>query len=205
MKGKYESLADRTYNQIKKDIFAGKIPQGTRISELKLAEIYHVSRTPIREAVRKLSEQGLVKCQPRSHMEVVAHDGKGMDQILEMHVYLMKFALEKYGPDEITSIGEKLLGTARKAENSTQASDILKHTTAIYHKLIEEVSHEPLESLYFKNIEPAFMLFINTIKDDAERLSAYAASVSSFVQLLACAKLEDAERRLSEAAEILRT
>lgn len=204
MKGKYESLADRTYVQIKKDIFSGKLPQGTRISELKLAEIYHVSRTPIREAVRKLSEQGLVKCHPRSHMEVVVHGYRSQEQLLELHVYLMKFAIRKYSAEEITALGEKLLTAARKAEKATQAADILKYTTSIYHRLMEEASHEMLSSIYSKNIEPAFMLLLGQIRDDEERLAGYTAAVSSFVQALACADIDAAEQKLAAAAELLR-
>ncbi len=65
------SLAEQLYESIKDLILSGEIEAGQRIPEEALAGKFKVSRTPVREAVRRLDEYGIVKIIPRSYAEVV--------------------------------------------------------------------------------------------------------------------------------------
>ncbi|MGI6211474.1 MAG: GntR family transcriptional regulator [Anaerovoracaceae bacterium] len=58
-------LREIVYEQLKVQIMTGKIEPGTRLMEVGLAEEMGVSRTPIREAIRKLEKEGLVMIEPR--------------------------------------------------------------------------------------------------------------------------------------------
>ena len=60
------SLTERVYQRLRRDILTGKIPGGTRLVESALAEEMLVSRTPAREALRKLTLEGLVRAVPRA-------------------------------------------------------------------------------------------------------------------------------------------
>ena len=53
------------YDQLKQQILTGQITPGTRMMEVDLAKDMGVSRTPIREAIRKLEKEGLVIIEPR--------------------------------------------------------------------------------------------------------------------------------------------
>ncbi len=66
------SLAQESFLQIKRMILSGFFRPGERISEEKVAAILHVSRTPIREALRQLEQNGLVVLKPRSYAKVAA-------------------------------------------------------------------------------------------------------------------------------------
>jgi DNA-binding GntR family transcriptional regulator len=66
------SLSDQVYCYIKRLILSGEIRGGERIPEEKVAKQFGVSRTPIREALSRLEEYGLIKIKPRSYAEVVA-------------------------------------------------------------------------------------------------------------------------------------
>jgi len=66
------SLSDQVYDYIKRLILSGEIRGGERIPEEKVARQFGVSRTPIREALSRLEEYGLIKIKPRSYAEVVA-------------------------------------------------------------------------------------------------------------------------------------
>ena len=59
-KGKGQNLSDEIYNLLKAQILNGKLAGGEKIPEESLAKQFGVSRTPIREAVRRLGEYGLV-------------------------------------------------------------------------------------------------------------------------------------------------
>ena len=51
------SIADQIFEQLERDILAGKYQRGETLSELGLAKQLGVSRTPIREAIRRLEQE----------------------------------------------------------------------------------------------------------------------------------------------------
>ena len=55
------SLADQVFEKLENDIIQGVYPRGEIITELKLAEQLGVSRTPIREALRRLEQEHLIE------------------------------------------------------------------------------------------------------------------------------------------------
>lgn len=55
------SLAEQVFEKLENDIVQGVYPIGEIITELKLADQLGVSRTPIREALRRLEQEGLIK------------------------------------------------------------------------------------------------------------------------------------------------
>ena len=61
-----KTLNQETYDRLKKDIMTFALKPGDQVSAAKLAERYHVSRTPAREALVKLETEGLVDIYPQS-------------------------------------------------------------------------------------------------------------------------------------------
>lgn len=55
------SLADQVFERLENDIIMGTIPRGEVLTELKLVELLGVSRTPIREALRRLEQERLIQ------------------------------------------------------------------------------------------------------------------------------------------------
>ena len=68
------SIADRVFSEIESSILCGHYKIGDIITETKLSEEYGVSRTPIREAVRRLEQEKLVK-----HVESERFEGTAFD------------------------------------------------------------------------------------------------------------------------------
>jgi DNA-binding GntR family transcriptional regulator len=66
-----QSITDRVYNHIKQLILAGYLKGGEKVPEEKVAQQLKVSRTPIREALRRLEKYGLIYVKPRSYAVVV--------------------------------------------------------------------------------------------------------------------------------------
>ena len=54
------SLADQVFERLEDDIITGVYPRGEILTELKLVEVLGVSRTPIREALRRLEQERLI-------------------------------------------------------------------------------------------------------------------------------------------------
>lgn len=61
----HKPLREVVYDELKRRIMTGQIPPGTRMMEIELSESFGVSRTPIREAIRKLEKEGLATIEPR--------------------------------------------------------------------------------------------------------------------------------------------
>ena len=61
----YLPLRDLVFNTLRQAILKGELKPGERLMEIQLAEKLGVSRTPIREAIRKLELEGLVLMIPR--------------------------------------------------------------------------------------------------------------------------------------------
>ena len=58
---KTTSLADQVFDRLENDILFGVYPRGTVLTELRLVEELGVSRTPIREALRRLEQERLIE------------------------------------------------------------------------------------------------------------------------------------------------
>ena len=58
---KATSLADQVFEKLENDIIQGIYPRGEVLTELKLVEQLGVSRTPIREALRRLEQERLIE------------------------------------------------------------------------------------------------------------------------------------------------
>ena len=66
----YLPLRDVVFNTLRESILKGEMKPGERLMEIHLANKLGVSRTPIREAIRKLELEGLVTMIPRRGAEV---------------------------------------------------------------------------------------------------------------------------------------
>jgi DNA-binding GntR family transcriptional regulator len=76
-----QSLSEQVYHYIKRLILSGEILGGERIPEEKVARQFGVSRTPIREALSRLEEYGLIQIKPRSYAVVVALEPREAGQL----------------------------------------------------------------------------------------------------------------------------
>ena len=73
----YLPLRDVVFKTLRQAILKGELEPGERLMEIQLAERLGVSRTPIREAIRKLELEGLVLMIPRKGAEVARISGGG--------------------------------------------------------------------------------------------------------------------------------
>ena len=97
----YLPLRDVVFNTLRKAILRGELKPGERLMEIQLANKLGVSRTPIREAIRKLELEGLVLMIPRKGAEVAQITEKNMQDVLEV-----RKALEELSVQLATKIAE---------------------------------------------------------------------------------------------------
>ncbi|WP_051848920.1 GntR family transcriptional regulator [Thiomonas sp. FB-Cd] len=98
------SRATEVYAHLREDVFEFRLLPGQRFTETELAELYGVSRTPVREALLRLQSEGLVRGYFRSGWEVVPIDFSRFDQLYELRKLIEVFAVRRlasaeFGPE----------------------------------------------------------------------------------------------------------
>lgn len=89
-----QSIRDAVYDQLKDAILSGSFDKGERLVEQDLASRLQVSRTPVREALRRLETEGILEALPRQGLIVKEYTD---DEIRE--IYLIREALESLAAD----------------------------------------------------------------------------------------------------------
>lgn len=84
----YKPLRDVVFENLREAILEGKLKPGQRLMEVQLAEQLGVSRTPVREAIRKLELEGLVVMLPRKGAYVANMSLKDIMDVLEVRASL---------------------------------------------------------------------------------------------------------------------
>jgi DNA-binding GntR family transcriptional regulator len=82
------TLSDEVFQALVNDILSGAVKPGTRLDEPSICRKFGVSRTPIREALRRLSGTGLVEVTPRKGVTVARIE---VEQLNEMFEALAEF------------------------------------------------------------------------------------------------------------------
>src|SRR4051794_21264692 len=75
---------DEAYSALLERIFQGHIAPGAPLREVRLAEDLGISRTPLREAIRQLSRDGIVECLPHCGARVIQPDEKLISEIFQI-------------------------------------------------------------------------------------------------------------------------
>src|SRR5438067_4882383 len=83
------SVVDQVYLAMRERILSGELPRGSRLKQEELAAELGVSRTPLREALRRLASEGLVEFQPNRGATVCTHDVADL-----WHAWAARIALE---------------------------------------------------------------------------------------------------------------
>ena len=134
----YLPLRDVVFKTLRQAILKGDMEPGERLMEITLANKLGVSRTPIREAIRKLELEGLVHMVPRKGAIVASISEKDMRDVLEVRVTLeelaVKLAIQNMEKPDI----DQLKKAARNFESAVIARDIVDIVEAdvMFHDVI---------------------------------------------------------------------
>lgn len=118
----YLPLRDVVFNTLRRAILRGELKPGERLMEIQLANKLGVSRTPIREAIRKLELEGLVLMIPRKGAEVAEITEKNLRDVLEVRCALEELAVQ-LACDRIDEDGLKELRNAADTFRKVLDSD----------------------------------------------------------------------------------
>ena len=126
----YLPLRDVVFNTLRQAIRRGELKPGERLMEIQLANKLGVSRTPVREAIRKLELEGLVLMIPRKGAEVADISEKSLKDVLEVREALEELAA-RLACDKITKEGiNRLKEAAQDFRSALKSNDITQMAEA---------------------------------------------------------------------------
>lgn len=85
--------ADDVYDVLQAGIISGRLPPGSFLPQIEVARVLNVSRTPVREAMRKLEEAGLLICEPNNRTRVVTLDPIDIESVYVKLIVLEAVAI----------------------------------------------------------------------------------------------------------------
>ena len=88
------SISDQIYERLKQKILLGEIEPGERLMQNQVAENLRASRTPVREAFRRLEQDGLVERVPQGGVRVTRLDMEAIQEVFGIRNVLEAYAVE---------------------------------------------------------------------------------------------------------------
>jgi DNA-binding GntR family transcriptional regulator len=168
----YLPLRDVVFNTLRQAILRGELAPGERLMEIQLAERLGVSRTPIREAIRKLELEGLVLMIPRKGAEVAKISEKSLRDVLEVRRSLEELAIE-LACERITKEGIGELEAAQTAFcEALKTNDTMEmaETDEHYHDIIYNATGNTRLVQILNNLrEQMYRYRLEYIKDASKR------------------------------------
>lgn len=135
------SLADQVFEKLENDIIAGVYPRGEVLTELKLVEQLNVSRTPIREALRRLEQERLIKDSGKGSV-VLGITLEDLEDIMDIRLRVECLAA-RYATKNLTEEGGKRLKQLTELQDfyfEKQDYDHLRQIDDEFHETIYELS-----------------------------------------------------------------
>ena len=162
----YLPLRDVVFNTLRQAILKGELAPGERLMEIQLAEKLGVSRTPIREAIRKLELEGLVLMIPRKGAEVAKISERSLRDVLEE--LAIELACQRMSEEDMDEL-ERVQGSFRNAIARGEAMAIAE-TDEHYHDVIYQgTGNDKLVQMLNNLREQMYRYRLEYIKDEDKR------------------------------------
>jgi DNA-binding GntR family transcriptional regulator len=134
-------FAERAYRELRQRILDNELAAGTVLLEQELAALLGMSRTPVREAMVRLAEEGMVEIRPRHGMRVLPVSADDMQEIYQVLTALEAEAAEEIArrglpPAEIAALRETVI----EMEDALEADDLVRWAKGDerFHRLLLE-------------------------------------------------------------------
>ncbi len=147
----YKPLRDVIFDTLREAIIIGELKPGERLMEVQLAQKMGVSRTPVREAIRKLELEGLVEMLPRKGAHIADLSVKDIMDVLEVRATLD--------------------GLASSLSASRITDDEIKELKHVHSQFVNYVEKENLQGSIKKDVEFHDIIYRSSRNDKLIQIS----------------------------------
>lgn len=199
-------LRDIAYQRIKDAIRMAELQPGQPLSEVGLSKTLGISRTPVREALQALAQEGLVQIIPGRAVTVAA---PSINEVMDaIHIrYLLEPEVVRLAAKSLTDEQIKVLyETVSNLEEAAEADDraAWSATDNIFHVTLSNACPNRLLGEFSLQIRNRISYLSIDVQDDTARLKACTAEHRTIVEKLAAGDAEGAEQAMKHHIRMLR-
>lgn len=214
----YKPLRDVVSEALREAITNGVLKPGERLMEIQLAEQLGVSRTPVREAIRRLELEGFVVMIPRRGTYVSDLSIKDINDVYEVRMALdvlaAGLAAERITDDELEQMERMLVEISEYIKSGDM--DKIVELDSDFHDVLYKASRNDRLAGIIANLREQFTRFrtismscpgrlINTLEEHRQLVEAIAQRNSELAQKVAREHLENSEQILLQALDVKRS
>jgi DNA-binding GntR family transcriptional regulator len=210
----YKPLREVVFDSIRGAIISGMLKPGERLMEVQLAEKMGVSRTPIREAIRKLELEGLVIMIPRKGAYVADLSIKNITDVLEVRAALeglaSGLAALRMTEEEIKEL-ELIARHFEQAMNSNDVEGIIQTDIEFHEKIFKSTRNEKLQQLansLMEQVQRFRVMYVNQsaksvnlIKEHYKIVEAISVRNRAMAENIAKIHIQNAEKDMMRMLE----
>jgi len=139
--GTKSAASEQAYNQIRQDIISGVLKEHERLTEQALAERIGLSRTPVREAIKRLIHEGFIEKEAGYSTRVARFSGDEAEQVFQLRIMLEGYAIRRAASFATAEQISELRDLASRLSDlvpptSASGYDEIARTNEQFHRLI---------------------------------------------------------------------
>lgn len=188
-------MRTHVYKELEHLILEGELHPGASLSELKLSAEFGVSRTPVREALMQLENEGLVKTVPNRGYEVVGISEKDIYDIYSIRVRVEGLAARRAAENIAEEDLGRLCEIVELQEFYVSKND--PNQVWLLDNRFHEILYESCGSRPLKQILSLFFNYIKKAREKSVKMGRAAASTSehrAIVDAIMARDPDEAER-----------
>jgi len=199
----YKPLRELVFESLREAIISGQLPPGERLMEIQLAEELGVSRTPVREAIRKLELEELVVMIPRKGAYVSGLSMKDVSDVFGIRGALeglaAELAAERITETELEDLERHLVQIAKGIENGDITNVVDIDTN--FHAMLYKASRNRRLGQIINNLREQIQRFRQTSLAYPGRMRAALEEHKKIVEAISARDPETARRLAQEHIE----
>ena len=144
------NIQEQVYAALKSEIISGELDFGTQLKEMELAETFGVSRSPIREALRRLCGDGLLELRPNCGIFVREFSMKYVSDLLSMRSMMESCGMKQFAADGMQAEDraqlESLYAVVERATRQCDTMELPQHmdVDAQLHSFFNSMNHNEI-------------------------------------------------------------
>lgn len=196
----YKPLRDLVFAAMREAILSGKLKPGERLMEVQLAEEMGVSRTPVREAIRKLELEGLVVMVPRKGAYVAGLTLKDVAEVFEIRSSLeglaAALAADRITDEEVEAL-DNILKEISEAVAKGDIDKVIKKDGE-FHQILFSASRNSRLAQMINNLKEQIDRFRVQSFSNPVRLKSVLSEHKEILDAIKQGDIENAEKLAKE-------
>jgi len=197
------NLSEKIYEILKNKIISEELKPGERLLDDKLASKFGVSRTPVREAITRLSSEGLVEINRRSAVYVKRLSKKDIEEIYEIRKVLEGLAIRQatyiISDEEINQLSI-LLEKARRSLKTNDRQACIALDIKLHQVVLKNCENSRLISI-MNNLNTLIHVFRVRVAKNREKAKQALREHEAILEAIKARDAEKAEKMMVEHIE----